>query len=150
MLSNTFRCIWLLIFFILSIPDEGYLVSCTIDLISNSLSQKWTLMATFLLLIKRKFKFKQWSSNFSKKNQSPLTSTHCVYVLMSTKGPPWPWSYGSLIYNYLCKQCIFCEFESRSGRGVQHVMKKSLSVIWQFGGFLGVLSFLPIKLTVMI
>jgi len=22
------------------------------------------------------------------------------------KGPPWSWSYGSLIYNYLCNQCL--------------------------------------------
>jgi len=29
------------------------------------------------------------------------------YVAIKTKrGPPWSWSYGSLIYNYLCNQCI--------------------------------------------
>jgi hypothetical protein len=41
-----------------------------------------------------------------------------------------------------------CEFESRSGRGVQHYVIKFVSVLRQVGGFLRVLRFLPpIKLT---
>jgi len=38
--------------------------------------------------------------------------THCLlYSIFSllpfyTRGPSWPWSYGSWIYNYLCNQCL--------------------------------------------
>ena len=28
------------------------------------------------------------------------------WKLHSLKGTPWPWSYGSWIYNYLCNQCL--------------------------------------------
>jgi len=43
-------------------------------------------------------------------------------------------------------QC--CEFESRSGRGVQHYVIKLISDLWQVGGFLRVLRCPPpIKLT---
>jgi hypothetical protein len=42
----------------------------------------------------------------------------------------------------------WCEFESRSGRGVQHYVIKFVSDLWQVGGFLRVLWFPPpIKLT---
>jgi len=45
-------------------------------------------------------------------------------VSLNNKGPLWPWSYGSWIYNYLCNQCIYhhwcCEFKSRSRWGVQN------------------------------
>ena len=41
-----------------------------------------------------------------------------------------------------------CEFESRSGRGVQHYVVKFVSDLQQVGGFLRVLRFPPpIKLT---
>ena len=41
-----------------------------------------------------------------------------------------------------------CEFESRSGRGVQHYVIKFLSDLRQVGGFLRILWFLPpIKMT---
>ena len=44
------------------------------------------------------------------------------------------------------KKC--CEFESRSGRGVQHYVIKFVSDLRQIGGFLRVLWFPPpIKLT---
>ena len=44
-----------------------------------------------------------------------------------------------------------CEFESRSGRGVQHYVIKFVSDLRQVGGFLRVLQFPPpIKLTAMI
>ena len=35
-------------------------------------------------------------------------------------------------YHHCC-----CEFESRSGRGVQHYVIKFVSDLWQIGGFLG-------------
>jgi hypothetical protein len=31
---------------------------------------------------------------------------YIYYVLENLKGPSWPWSYGSWIYNYLCDLCI--------------------------------------------
>ena len=32
---------------------------------------------------------------------------YCIYyVLQNLKGPSWPWSYASWIYNYLCDLCI--------------------------------------------
>jgi len=44
------------------------------------------------------------------------------------RGPSWPWSYGSWIYNYLCVISAYhhwcCELESRSRRGVQHYLIK--------------------------
>jgi hypothetical protein len=40
-----------------------------------------------------------------------------------------------------------CEFESRSGRGVQHYVIKFVSDLRQVGGFLWVLRFPPIKRT---
>jgi len=44
-----------------------------------------------------------------------------------------------------------CEFESRSGPGLQHYMIKFVSDLRQIGGFLRVLRFRPpIKLTAMI
>ena len=57
------------------------------------------------------------------------------------------------IYNYLCNQCQLpptdvCEFESQSGRGVQHYVIKFVSDLWQVDDFLRVLRFPPpIKLT---
>ena len=49
-------------------------------------------------------------------------------------------------YHYCC-----CEFESRSGRGVQHYVIKFVSDLRQVGGFLRVPRFPPpIKLTTMI
>jgi hypothetical protein len=47
----------------------------------------------------------------------------------------WPWSYGSWIYNYLYNQSC-CEFETRSGQGVQHYVIKFVSDLRQVGGFL--------------
>jgi hypothetical protein len=42
----------------------------------------------------------------------------------------------------------YCEFKSRSGRGVQHYVIKFFSDLRQVGGFLGVLRFHPpMKLT---
>ena len=40
--------------------------------------------------------------------QSPLLSLtrNYVYAAIEGKGPSWPWSYGSWIYNYLCNQYL--------------------------------------------
>ena len=47
------------------------------------------------------------------------------------------------VYHHWC-----CEFDTRSGRGVQHYVIKFVSDLRQVGGFLGVLRFSrPIKLT---
>jgi hypothetical protein len=52
-------------------------------------------------------------------------------------------TYAICAYHHWC-----CEFESRSGRGVQHYVIKFVVYLWQVGGFLGVLRFPPpIKLT---
>jgi hypothetical protein len=52
-------------------------------------------------------------------------------------------TYAISTYHHGC-----CEFESRSGRGVQHYVIRFVSDLWQIGGFLRVLRFpLPIKLT---
>jgi hypothetical protein len=59
-------------------------------------------------------------------------------------GTSWPWSYGSWIYNYLCNQWC-CEFESRSGPGVQYYVIKFVSDLQQVRGFLWFPP--PIKLT---
>ena len=52
-------------------------------------------------------------------------------------GPSWSWSHGSWIYNYMFLY-LCCEFESRSGRGVQHYVIKFVSDLRQVGGFLQV------------
>jgi hypothetical protein len=31
---------------------------------------------------------------------------YAVSISLFREGPSWPWSYGSLIYNYLCNQCL--------------------------------------------
>jgi hypothetical protein len=52
-------------------------------------------------------------------------------------------TYAISAYHYWC-----CEFESRSGRGVQHYVIKFVSDLWQISGFLRALRFPPpIKLT---
>ena len=52
-------------------------------------------------------------------------------------------TYAISAYNHRC-----CEFESRSGRGVQHYVIKFVSDLLQVSGFLWVLRFPPsIKLT---
>ena len=63
-----------------------------------------------------------------------------------TQGSSWSWSYGSWIYNYICKRC---EFECRSRQGV--VLDTTLYdqvcqwlAVGQIGGFLRVLRF-PIE-----
>jgi hypothetical protein len=46
-------------------------------------------------------------------------------------------------YHHCC-----CEFEPRSGQGVQHYVIKFVSDLWEFSGFLRVFRFPPpIKLT---
>jgi hypothetical protein len=61
-------------------------------------------------------------------------------------GLSWPWSYGSWIYNYASISAYHhwcCEFESRSGRGVQHYVIKFVSDLQQVSGFFWVLWFPP-------
>ena len=55
------------------------------------------------------------------------------FVFTNLWGSSWPWSYGSWIYNYLCNSAYHhwcCEFESWSGRGVQHYMIQCVSDLW--------------------
>jgi hypothetical protein len=71
---------------------------------------------------------------------------------IKTEWPSWPWSYGSWIYTTTYAICAYhlwcCEFESCSGRGVQHYVIKFVSDLRQVGGFLRTLRFPPpIKLT---
>ena len=58
-----------------------------------------------------------------------------------------PWSYGSRIFTTTYAISAYrhwcCEFESRSGRGVQHYVIKFVSDLRQVGGFLRVLRFPP-------
>jgi hypothetical protein len=68
-----------------------------------------------------------------------ITEFACLFVGLS-----FPWLYGSWIYNYICNQCLsplMCETESRSERGIQHYVRKVVSNLRQFGGFLRVLRF---------
>ena len=37
---------------------------------------------------------------------TPLTLTFTIGYYLHNLGRPWPWSYGSWIYNYLCNQCL--------------------------------------------
>jgi hypothetical protein len=85
---------------------------------------------------------------------------HCSFVLIWTVshvhlplylGPSRPWlmvvgfttTYAISTYHHWC-----CEFESRSGRGVQHYVIKFVSDLLQVGGFLRDLRcHPPIKLT---
>jgi hypothetical protein len=71
---------------------------------------------------------------------------------MQRWGQLWPWSYRSWIINNSYAISIYrhwyCEFESRSGLGVQHYVIKFVSDLRQVGGFLQLLRFPPlIKLT---
>jgi hypothetical protein len=75
-----------------------------------------------------------------------------VLIYIFEEGPSWPWSYGTVefttIYVISAYHHWCCEFESLSGRGVQHYLIKFVSHLGQVGGFLWVLRFpLPIKLT---
>jgi hypothetical protein len=42
----------------------------------------------------------------SKNSVRILTYVSFIRYLCTLKGPSWSWLYGSLIYNYLCKQCL--------------------------------------------
>jgi len=96
----------------------------------------------------------QMSGSYGPVSGEAINTNFIVFGLVRSEleGPPWPWSYGSWIYNYICNQCLSplrcCEFESRSGRSVQHYVIKFVSDLRQFCGFLWVLRFPPsIKLT---
>ena len=63
----------------------------------------------------------------------------CRLIFIHYRGPSWSWSYGSWIYNTIYAIGAYhhwcCEFESRSGRGVQHNVIKFVSDLRQVGGF---------------
>ena len=73
---------------------------------------------------------------------SPLRFFSNIYSLFTSMvGPSWSWSYGSWIYYYQLQSVPIttewcCEFESRSGRGVQHYVIKFVSDLRQVSGFL--------------
>jgi hypothetical protein len=51
-----------------------------------------------------------WSDGFDLKDLV-LDRLHTVFSLLmpiprNSRGSSWPWSYGNLIYNYLCSQCL--------------------------------------------
>ena len=60
--------------------------------------------------------------------------------LSYTKGPSWPWSYGSWIYDYLCNQCLsplkLWVLISIRVRCTTSCDKVFVSELWQVGGFL--------------
>ena len=35
-----------------------------------------------------------------------MSTSDLTCIFQGLKGPSWPWSYGSLIYTYLCNQCL--------------------------------------------
>jgi hypothetical protein len=70
-----------------------------------------------------------------------LMNMYCLFVWWCLT--PFTTTYGISAYQYWC-----CEFESSSGRGVQHYVIKFGSYLGQVGGFLWVLRFpTPITLT---
>jgi hypothetical protein len=71
-------------------------------------------------------------------------------TFLSSKGPSWPWSYGSSIYNYLCNQflpplTLGVRIPLRRGVLDKHYVIKFVSDLWQVDGFLQVPP--PIKVT---
>ena len=77
-----------------------------------------------------------------------------MYFLRIMKGPSWPLSYGSWIYNYLCNQCLSPQklWVRISFNGdvysIQYFVIKLVSDLRQVCGFLQVLRIPPqIKLT---
>ena len=75
--------------------------------------------------------------NFEQKK--PRAIVYTINFTLMWLCPSWPWSYGSWIYNYLYATSVYyhwcCEFESQSGRGVQHYVIKFISDLLQVGGF---------------
>ena len=70
-----------------------------------------------------------------------LNIGHCS-LLRKYLAPSWPWSHGSWIYNYKCTYTIsayhhWSEFESRSGRSVQHYVIKIYDRSVVFSGYSG-------------
>ena len=57
---------------------------------------------------------------------STWNTRDCVVVGFTT-------TYADGVYHHCC-----CEFESRSGRGMQHYVIKFVSDLWQVGGFIWV------------
>ena len=78
---------------------------------------------------------------------------HSAITAMLSRGPSWPWSEGSWIYNYLCNQCLsplmfWVRTPFNEVYSIQHYVIKFFSDLRQVGGFLRFLRFPPpIKLT---
>jgi len=67
-----------------------------------------------------------------------------LYVYIFIQGLSWPWLYDSFTTTYAIRAHHWCcEFESRSGRGVQHDVIKFVRDLRQVSGFLRVLRFPP-------
>ena len=71
-----------------------------------------------------------YSNIFQTKLRGPRGRYRTVVVFIAT--------YAIVDYHHWC-----CEFESRSGRGVQHYVIKFVNDLRQVGGFIRVLRFLP-------
>ena len=99
------------------------------------------------------------------KNKNKMTFLFClssfvpinIYSSPSVtqgKGSSWSWSYGSLIYSYICNQCLlpltlWVRTSLRQGVLDTTLCDKFVSDLWQVGGFLWILWFPPpIKLIV--
>jgi len=88
-----------------------------------------------------------WLSSIS------FISSATVTISNTIRGPWLSWSYGSLIYNYMCNQCLLplklwvrTPFVARCTR--YNIVIKLVSYLRQVGVFLQVLNFsVPIKLT---
>ena len=115
-----------------------------------------------VVLVRKCFFPQKWNlcDNYNNWNISWLTffvcflhkkQHECLYNLQGRRGRDrmvvgFTTTYAISAYHHWC-----CEFESRSGLGVQHYMMKFVSDLRQVGGFLRLLWFPPpIKLTTMI
>jgi len=69
----------------------------------------------------------------------PVLNTFMIAWYEYHKGPSWPWSYGSWIYNYLCNQCLSpLTLWVRIPGGVysiQHFVIKFVCDLWRVCGF---------------
>jgi hypothetical protein len=105
------------------------------NVISNTRREHWLYIRVFMLLCLLK------------------TLKYFVVIFTCVEGPPWSWSYGGWIYNYICKKCV-----SSSTLWVRIPLRRGvLDITWydqfvcellQVGSFLWVVRFPPtIKLT---
>jgi hypothetical protein len=73
--------------------------------------------------------------------------SNIIVIYRYLQGQSWSWSYGSLIYNYLCNQCDLWVVSSNPVHGevysIQHYVIKFVGDLWQVSGFLRVLQSPP-------